>query len=204
MEESGIVLVFSAPSGAGKTTILRKVMNEMPEVVFSISSTTREPRESEVEGRDYYFVTLEEFRKKIEDDAFLEWVQLHGHYYGTEKTNLEKLCTKGKVVIIEADTTGAMNLKKVLDCATVFIMPPDMKQLSDQLKKRKTETQKSIHDRLKKAPEEMKRACEYDYLIVNHDSKEAALKAMAIITAEKSRVNRNIETINKIIEEESK
>ena len=103
MEERGIVLVFSAPSGAGKTTILRKVMNEMPEVVFSISSTTREPRKSEVNGRDYYFITSEEFRKKIEEDAFLEWVQLHGHYYGTEKTNLEKLCTKGKVHGIKPD-----------------------------------------------------------------------------------------------------
>ena len=201
MEEYGIVLVFSAPSGAGKTTILKKVMNEMPEVVFSVSYTTRPPREGEVNGKDYHFMTVEEFKKKIGEDTFVEWVQLHGYYYGTDRTHLEELLAKGKVVIIEADTTGAMNLKKILNCATVFIMPPDMKRLSDQLKKRKTETQKSIHDRLGKAPEELKRACEYDYLIVNRDSEEAAHKAIAIITAEKCRVSSNIKTINKIIEE---
>jgi len=188
----GLLIVVSGPSGAGKGTICNKVIEEMKDVKLSISMTSRNPRGSEKDGVEYYFVSKEEFEKRIENDEFLEYAIVHsGHYYGTPKSKIEEYLNKGISVILEIDVQGALKVKDLVsDALFIFIMPPSMKILKERLTNRNTETEEKILERFKTAYKELNEFKKYNYVVVNDDLSLAVDKVKSIITAEKCRVDR--------------
>lgn len=186
--KKGKVFVISAPAGTGKTTLVKKLSDEFDCIKTTISYTTRKPRELEKDGVDYYFIDREEFQKKIENDEFLEYVELYGNYYGTAKHCIEKLQLEGKHAVLVVDTEGGLNLKKMTGAILIFIMPPSFEELTSRLNKRKTEALEVIEKRLEWAKNEMEDAKHYDYLIVNDDLKTAYSVLKSIFVAEEHRV----------------
>ena len=174
--KTGAILVLSGPSGAGKSTLLKKIMNDIGECYFSISTTTRPIREGEVDGKDYHFVKVEEFKKDIKDDLFLEYASVHGNYYGTSLKPVKKALGEKKLVIFDIDVQGNEAVLNRLGGLTtsVFISPPTLSELKHRLELRKTDTQDVIDGRLAMAKEEIQRISEYDYLIINDTVEEAA------------------------------
>lgn len=194
LNERGLLIVVSGPSGVGKSSV-RKALFEIPNnnLVYSISMTTRKPREGERDGIDYYFVTEEEFKKKIEENAFLEWAKFVGNYYGTPKDAVNKMLDKGKEVVLEIEVDGALQVRKqVKDGVFVFIVPPTKDALINRLKSRGTENEEILNERINKAENEYKVAYKYDYIVVNDDVRNAADRIMAIIRAEHSKTERSI------------
>lgn len=194
LNERGLLIVVSGPSGVGKSSV-RKALFEIPNnnLVYSISMTTRKPREGERDGIDYYFVTEEEFKKKIEENAFLEWAKFVGNYYGTPKDAVNKMLDKGKEVVLEIEVEGALQVRKqVKDGVFVFIVPPTKDALINRLKSRGTENEEILNERINKAENEYKVAYKYDYIVVNDDVRNAADRIMAIIRAEHSKTERSI------------
>ncbi len=189
----GKLFVISAPSGTGKTTILKKVMAENRGLAFSVSHTTRSPRAGEINGLDYYFVTNDDFREMITQDAFLEWAQVHDNFYGTSRGEVEKELEKGRDVVLDIDIQGARLIREKTggDCCSVFIAPPSSEELRERLGGRGSESEKSLKIRLENSLEEMKDADRYDYLIVNDRLEEAVRVMTAIILAERSRQRRD-------------
>lgn len=166
----GKLVIFSAPSGAGKTTIVRHLLECELNLEFSISATSRSPRAGEVDGFDYYFLTVEEFRKRIDKGEFIEWEEVYDkHYYGTLKTEIERIWSKGNHVIFDVDVVGGLNLKRIFGekAASFFVMPPSVKELENRLRLRGTDSEDKIRMRLEKASREIKRAGEFDYIIIN-------------------------------------
>ena len=188
----GLLIVISGPSGAGKGTIVDRIINEDKKTKVSISMTSRSPRGSEVNGVEYYFVTNEEFEEKIKNDEFLEYAKVHGgKYYGTPKANIEDNLNKGFNVILEIDIQGALTIKeKVKEALFIFIMPPSMEILKERLIKRNTETKDKILERFKTAYNEINEYTKYNYVVVNDKLDEAVDKVKSIIKAEKCRVDR--------------
>jgi len=166
---SNKIFVLSAPAGTGKTTLVDMLTDELPNVVRSISCTTRQPREGERDGFDYFFLTPEEFKKRIETDDFLEWAEVFGHYYGTSKQFVNQELSKGNHVFLVIDTQGALQLMKKIQGVFIFISPPSRQEQRARLKKRSTEPDQVIGERLKWADREMAQAVHYDYTIVNRD-----------------------------------
>lgn len=170
-------LIVSAPSGSGKTTILKQIFNIFPYVFgFSISATTRQPRQGEKNGKDYYFLSLQDFEKKIKEDAFLEHEEVYkGIYYGTLKSEIERINTLGKKAVFDVDVKGGINIKKTLgnDAYSIFIMPPDIRTLRQRLINRKTETEETLNKRLKRAEMEIAYSKHFDKVIVNKDINKA-------------------------------
>lgn len=190
-DRRGLIFVVSAPSGAGKTTLCQEVTKIVPNLQHSISYTTREPRPGEAHGRDYFFVSHEEFRKMIENNEFLEWAEVHGHLYGTSRELLMNLTNRGIDVILDIDSQGAMQLKKKeVDGVFIYILPPSFEVLKARLMERKSESPEEIKKRLKKAREEIWSYREYYYLIVNEDFKKAQKELEAIILAERIKMKR--------------
>ena len=178
----GKLLVFSAPSGAGKTTIVRSVLNKFPELAFSISATTRERRETEEEGKHYFFISENEFKKKIEQNEFVEWEKFYDYYYGTLKSHIENLLDEGKNVVLEVDVKGALEIKKVYpDSVLVFVMPPSFDILKDRLVKRNTESQEDLKKRLERVELELSYKDHFEHIIVNDDLNYALEEAENII-----------------------
>ncbi len=178
----GKLLVFSAPSGAGKSTIVRSVLNKFPELAFSISATTRERRETEEEGKHYFFISENEFKKKIEQNEFVEWEKFYDYYYGTLKSHIENLLDEGKNVVLEVDVKGALEIKKVYpDSVLVFVMPPSFDILKDRLVKRNTESQEDLKKRLERVELELSYKDHFEYIIVNDDLNYALEEAENII-----------------------
>ena len=178
----GKLLVFSAPSGAGKSTIVRSVLNKFPELAFSISATTRERRETEEEGKHYFFISENEFKKKIEQNEFVEWEKFYDYYYGTLKSHIENLLDKGKNVVLEVDVKGALEIKKVYpDSVLVFVMPPSFDILKDRLVKRNTESQEDLKKRLERVELELSYKDHFEHIIVNDDLNYALEEAENII-----------------------
>jgi guanylate kinase len=175
----GKLFVFSAPSGSGKTTIVRHLLaQEKFNLEFSISATSREPRGFEVNGQDYYFISLKEFKENIKSDAFLEWEEVYrDNFYGTLKTEVERIWAKGKHVIFDIDVVGGLRIKKKFPDQTlaVFVKPPSVDELKIRLKKRKTESDEKINMRIAKASVELATAPQFDTIIKNYDL-EVALK----------------------------
>jgi guanylate kinase len=175
----GKLFVFSAPSGSGKTTIVRHLLGqEKFNLEFSISATSREPRGFEVHGTDYYFISLKEFKENIKKDAFLEWEEVYrDNFYGTLKTEVERIWAKGKHVIFDIDVVGGLRIKKKFPDKTlaVFVKPPSVDELKIRLKKRKTESEEKINMRIAKASVELATAPQFDKIIKNYDL-EVALK----------------------------
>ena len=178
----GKLLVFSAPSGAGKSTIVRSVLNKFPELAFSISATTRERRETEKEGKHYFFISENEFKKKIEQNEFVEWEKFYDYYYGTLKSHIENLLDEGKNVVLEVDVKGALEIKKVYpDSVLVFVMPPSFDILKDRLVKRNTESQEDLKKRLERVELELSYKDHFEHIIVNDDLNYALEEAENII-----------------------
>lgn len=165
------IIVLSAPSGGGKTTLAQMLLKDFPHLAVSVSSTTRAPRGQEKNGVDYHFLSKEEFKAKMERGEFVEWAEVHGNYYGTDIKVIESERKKGHSVLSLVDIKGADNLKKVFpkDVVTVFISPPDMKILEARLRGRGTETEEAIQIRLKNARAEMQEAPRFDHIVVNDD-----------------------------------
>jgi len=198
----GILLVVSAPSGTGKTTLCRMLLKEFQNMEFSVSYTTRKPREGEVNGRDYFFVSKEEFERMIEEGDFLEWAEVYGNYYGTSKKQVLKALEEGKDILLDIDVQGALQVKKNFpEAVLVFILPPSFAELEKRLRKRGTDTEEVIKKRLKVAREEIKKAPLYDYLIVNDKLEEAYSKLKSVVIAEKCKAERLKGQFDKLIKD---
>ena len=166
----GLLIVISGFSGSGKGTILKRLLRDYDEYVFSVSMTTRAPRDGEVDGKDYFFVTREEFEKTIKEDGFVEYAEYCGNYYGTPKAYVEEQLKKGKSVILDIEVQGAMQIKeKFPDALMVFVAPPSIDVLLQRLRARGTETEEVIQKRLLRAKEEVERIDKYEYLVINDD-----------------------------------
>lgn len=178
------LVIFSAPSGAGKTTIVREILNRRNDLEFSISACSRERRGEEVDGKDYYFLGVEGFKQAIEDNAFLEWEEVYpNQFYGTLKSEVERIWKKGSAVIFDIDVIGGMNLKAQYKekATSVFVMPPDMETLENRLRGRKTETDEKIAIRIGKAREEISKSTSFDHIIVNDNLDQAITEAEGLL-----------------------
>ena len=192
--ENGNLFIISAPSGTGKTTILKRVISELKGVGFSVSHTTRLPRAGELEGKDYYFVKEVVFQAMQEQDSFLEYAEVHGNLYGTSKAVIDNLVKEGKDVILDIDVQGAFQvMDKVGDKGVfVFIAPPSLQDLEKRVTNRGTESESVIATRLKNAQEELKSLGQYNYLIVNDQVDQAVEVLKSIIIAERSKKRRSV------------
>ncbi len=180
--KNGKLFAVSAPSGCGKTTILKKILEMFPEIYFSVSATTRTKRENETDGKDYFFLTKEEFDRNIENDNFIEWNEHFNNKYGTLKSNIEDHVKDGKNILFDLDVNGAINLKKYdNDSITIFIKPPDIMTLEQRLLSRGTESPESIRVRLHRAEEEIEKSKYFDYIVVNDDLDTAINEVKNII-----------------------
>lgn len=179
----GKLIVIVAPSGAGKTTIARRLLNEFPKVKFSVSATTRLPREGEVDGKDYFFLTDEEFDEKVDNDAFLEWEEYSGHKYGTLRSEVDKLMKSGYFPLLDIEVKGALNIQKLYnsEAISIFIKPPSMEELKKRLDNRGSENEKSLQKRLKRAEMEMSHADDFDFVVVNDDLETAYAEVKKIV-----------------------
>ena len=179
-----MLFVISAPSGAGKTTIVREVLNDMPELVFSVSATSRPKRESEIEGKDYFFLTKEEFQEKIDNDEMVEYEKLfNDHFYGTLKSFIHKEIMAGRDLIFDIDVKGALSIKNLYGqkAVLIFIEPPNKETLRERLINRGTEPNDHIEERLKRIDMEMEKGQEFDYRVVNDDLQTAVNEVEKII-----------------------
>ncbi len=178
-------IVFSAPSGGGKTTIVKMLKQKYPQTVISVSATTRAKRPGEVDGSDYFFLTREEFERKIKEGKFLEYEQVHGNYYGTLKEVVDQHVRNNKVVLFDIDVNGALSVKRHYPQAIlIFIKPPSEAVLVERLKKRHTESEESIKKRLQRLPYEYEQAKKFDYIIINDDLQQTLKKVEACILQE--------------------
>jgi len=180
----GKMIIFSAPSGAGKTTIVRAMLDFFPGLEFSVSACSRPKRETEIDGRDYYFLGVEGFRRKISEGAFLEWQEVYkDHYYGTLRSEVERIWASGRQVIFDVDVYGGINIKKQYGerALSVFVMPPSLEILEERLRKRSTDDEASLSKRLEKARQEIGKAGEFDIILMNDDLERAIEEAKHIV-----------------------
>lgn len=177
-------IIISAPSGAGKTTIIHHLLKMVPLLEFSVSVTNREKRPKEIQGRDYFFISTKEFKSKIQKDELLEWQEVYpGCYYGTLKTEVEKIWKKGKVAAFDVDVIGGLNLKKILgkNAMALFIMPPHLDELEKRLKNRGTESSEKLAVRVAKAKEELKEIKFFDTVVINDNLAHALADAEQLV-----------------------
>jgi guanylate kinase len=177
------IIIFSAPSGSGKTTIINNLLKIFPKLEFSVSATNRNPRDNESDGINYYFLSPEEFQDKINNEEFLEWEEVYGGtMYGTLQSEIERICQSGKVALFDLDVNGALKVKKKFKNAfLIFVLPPSLETLKDRLEKRATETPDFLEKRLNKAKEEIMHATKFDYILLNDDIDEAIMEIQDVI-----------------------
>ena len=200
--KKGLLFVVSGPSGTGKTTLCRAMTLIFPGLHYSISYTTRPPRPGDENGRDYHFVSADEFQEMIDRNDFAEWAEIYGYKYGTSQPLLEKIRMEGRAVILDIDGNGARQLKNKDVAGTfIFLLPPSLAELRRRLSLRGTEGRAAMEERLKKAQEETIAARWYDYLIVNDDLEKAQERLKAIILAEHQRRVRMEETLDRLLTE---
>ncbi|MBV2196137.1 MAG: guanylate kinase [Flavobacterium sp.] len=176
----GKCIIFSAPSGAGKTTIVHCLLSKIPSLSFSVSACSRPPRNGEVDGKDYYFLGIEGFKKKIHENSFVEWEEVYqDNFYGTLKSELDRIWNEGKTVIFDVDVVGGLNLKKIIgnQALAIFVQPPSLETLERRLRFRSTETEDKLQMRLNKAIQELSRANEFDTILFNDDLEIACKQA---------------------------
>jgi guanylate kinase len=191
-QKRGIIFILSAPSGAGKTTISRAAREAIAGLEMSISLTTRRPREGEVEGVDYRFVSEEEFNRRIAARELAEWAENFEAFYGTPRSPLDDAVDTGQDILLDIDVQGARQIRELYpdDTATVFVLPPSFADLEERLRRRGTDSEESIQRRLKRAREEAAAFPEYDYLIINEHVEESLARLEAIVRAERMKVGR--------------
>lgn len=181
----GKCIIFSAPSGAGKTTLVKHLLEQNLDLSFSISACTREKRGEEKEGKDYYFLSIEEFRNKIKADEFIEWEEVYkDHFYGTLKSEIDRIWQADQTVIFDVDVVGGLNLKKYFGEAalSIFVMPPDMKSLEERLRNRGTDSEERILNRLAKSKQELITADQFDHIIINDNLAKAKEEAKQLVS----------------------
>ena len=183
----GVLLALSSPSGAGKTTLSKRLLSQNPDVILSVSATTRKPRPGETDGEDYHFLSVEDFKAKIEAGDFFEWAEVFGRYYGTPKSPVMEAVEEGRDVVFDIDWQGAQALAEQApeDTVRVFILPPSLALLEDRLRKRGQDSPDIIRDRMARAKDEISHWAEYDYVIVNDDFARALEKLNQILHAER-------------------
>ena len=190
-ERKGMLLVISGPSGAGKGTLLNRLLDVDKSFVFSVSATTRGPRPGEVDGVHYHFMTQEQFDALEKADAFLEHATVHGNRYGTLLSEVNDRMAAGQNVLLDIDTQGALNvMQRMPDCVSVFILPPSMQELRERLENRHTEAPEDVNRRMNNAYREITEMERYSYVIVNDDLETAVKALFAVVAAEKHRTNR--------------
>ncbi len=198
--DEGLLLVVSGPSGSGKGTICRELLNRHQNINFSISATTRKPRKGEDHGINYFFIGEEKFKDMIRKEEFLEYANVHGNYYGTPKNYVFEKMEQGENIILEIDVQGALQVRKVCpEAVLIFILPPSMEELKNRIVKRGTESEEDISRRLENAYKEMELGKNYDYVVMNDQVITAVEKIESIITAEKTRGVRQKELIEQIL-----
>jgi guanylate kinase len=180
----GHLYIISAPSGAGKTTLIRKIREQLPEICFSVSFTTRSPRPDELPGRDYHFVSRNEFLRGIEAGRFLEWAEVHGHFYGTEASQIEAGLDAGHDMILDIDVKGASQVRCSYSQAhTIFIVPPSLEEMGHRLRARNTESEQQLVKRLAVARQELQLAPWFDFVVINDVLEEAFASLLSILNA---------------------
>lgn len=182
--EKGKCVIFSAPSGAGKTTIVHHLLDQNIGLEFSVSACSRGPRPNEINGKDYYFLGVEGFKQKIDEDAFVEWEEVYtDNFYGTLRSEVERIWKNGKAVIFDVDVIGGLNLKKIFgdNALAVFVEPPSVDELEKRLRGRSTETEEKIAQRLAKAREEISYSEQFDVILINDDLEKACDQAEMLV-----------------------
>lgn len=201
-KRAGLLLVISAPSGAGKTSICREVLKMFPDMVYSVSYTTRQPRPGEVDGKDYRFISRDEFNRMIDSGEFIEWNEVYGCLYGTSGHDIRSLLKAGRDIFLDLDTKGAANIRKVFpEAVYIFISPPSIGELRKRLNKRGSESPDTMKVRLGTALAELKEAFRYDYLIFNEKLSHAVEEFKSVYLAEKCRTEKLEYKLKKIIKE---
>ncbi len=201
MNKEGLKIIISGPSGSGKGTIVKKLI-ENPQSIISVSATTRKARPGEVHGEHYFFTSKEDFRKMIEDKKLLEYAEFCGNYYGTPKAFVDETTQSGKNIILEIEVEGALQVKAMYpEAVFIFVIPPSLVELKERLINRNTETMDVIESRLRRAKEELLYFKEYDYVVVNNSVDEAVRAISNIIDAENQKSSNYTQAIENIIEE---
>lgn len=201
MKREGLILILSAPSGAGKTSLCRELFKTFPDMRESVSYTTRAPRAGEVEGEAYHFVTNEVFEHMVEDDAFAEWAEVHGNKYGTALRTLEEARKNGIDLVLDIDCQGALRLKEQFEGGVyVFIMPPSMEELRRRLEHRSSDAQDVIERRIARAADEIREARWYDYIIFNDNFAVACQELSAVVIAHRRKTFRMMEKVGKLFD----
>ena len=192
----GLLIVISGPSGAGKGSICKALLEKRDDLFISVSATTRSPRAGEIDGVNYHFLTKEDFISRVQSNDFLEYAEVHGNMYGTPKFKVEEMLAEGKNVILEIDIQGALKVKENFEEGVfIFILPPSMEELKQRIIKRGSETEESLMTRFKNAYQEINYVSKYNYAVVNDEVETAVNKIEGIIAAEKCRVDRIKDTI---------
>lgn len=195
----GLLILISGPSGTGKGTVCDLLRQKHPEISYSISATTRQPRPGEQDGVNYYFYTKEKFREMIDQGQLLEWAEVYGNFYGTPKQKVLDRLEAGEDILLEIDTQGALNVMKVMpEGLFIFLLPPSLEELAARLKGRGTETEESLHRRLGAAVDEIKLATKYRYVVVNDEVEDAQETIANIIEAEHHRSDLNESLLAKL------
>lgn len=202
MNNKGLLVVISGFSGAGKGTVMKRLLELHDNYSLSISATTRSPRTGEVDGREYFFKTVEEFKTMISSNELVEYAQYVGNYYGTPKAYVEEQLQAGKNVVLEIEIQGALNIKKMFpEAVLMFIMPPDAKSLESRLRGRGTEDEATIEARLARASQESQGVEAYDYIVINDQVDDCVERINSIVMCEKTKASHNFSLIQHIREE---
>jgi len=201
-EGRGILFVVSSPSGGGKGTLIQRVLNKVPNLSYSVSFTTRAPRNGEADGREYFFVSREKFEDMVAANEFLEWAHVHGKLYGTARQQVAREVAEGRDIILEVDVQGAASVRKlVADAVSVFILPPSFAILKQRLQARGTDSPEELDLRLRNAPVELKDYAAFQYVILNDDVERAANQLAAIVHAERARLSRQESQVRRVVKE---